>query len=60
MDVASVKGALTIRPIDSAQELEAVAQLRYQVYVNELGRRPIGLDDDLQRLVDPEAVYGKK
>ncbi len=58
MDVASEKtGALTIRPINSAQELEAVAQLRYQVYVNELGRRPIGLDDDLQRLVDPEDAY---
>lgn len=58
MDVAMEKpGALTIRPIDSAQELEGVAQLRYQVYVNELGRRPIGIDDDLQRLVDPEDAY---
>ena len=58
MDVACEKtGSLTIRPIGSAQELEAVAQLRYQVYVNELGRRPIGLDDDLQRLVDPEDAY---
>lgn len=58
MDVANeTKGSLTIRPINSAQELEAVAQLRYQVYVNELGRRPIGLDDDLQRLVDPEDAY---
>lgn len=58
MDVAiGTKGSLTIRPINSAQELEAVAQLRYQVYVNELGRRPIGLNDDLQRLDDPEDAY---
>lgn len=58
MDVATGKhGSLTIRPIDSATELDAVAQLRYRVYVNELGRRPMGLDDDLQRLEDPEDAF---
>ncbi len=58
MDVASKKiGHLQIRPITSAEELNAVARLRYQVYVNELGRRPEGCDDDLQRLVDPEDIY---
>ncbi len=58
MDVASKKVShLQIRPITSAEELNAVARLRYQVYVNELGRRPEGCDDDLQRLVDPEDIY---
>jgi predicted GNAT family N-acyltransferase len=58
MDVVSKKvGHLSIRTIDSAEELEAVARLRYQVYVNELGRRPEGCDDDLQRLLDPEDAY---
>lgn len=58
MDVVSKKvGHLNIRPIGSADELEMVARLRYQVYVNELGRRPEGCDDDLQRLVDPEDAY---
>lgn len=58
MDVATnKKGPLTIRPIDAADELDAVARLRYQVYVNELGRRPIGSDDDQQRLEDPEDAY---
>ncbi|MEO8001420.1 MAG: GNAT family N-acetyltransferase, partial [Arenimonas sp.] len=58
MDVASKKlSHLQIRPIKSAEELDAVARLRYRVYVNELGRRPEGCDDDLQRLVDPEDIY---
>ncbi len=58
MSVASNRVShLKIRPIESAEELDAVARLRYQVYVNELGRRPEGCDDDLQRLVDPEDVY---
>ncbi len=58
MSVASEEmGSLTIRPIGSTEELDAVARLRYQVYVNELGRRPIGIDDDQQRLEDPEDAY---
>ena len=58
MDVASGKGSpLSIRPISSAEELDSVARLRYQVYVNELGRRPIGIDDDQQRLEDAEDAY---
>ncbi|MGH8105491.1 MAG: cyclic nucleotide-binding domain-containing protein [Arenimonas sp.] len=58
MDVASdSKSPVSIRPISSAEELDSVARLRYQVYVNELGRRPIGIDDDLQRLEDPEDAY---
>ena len=58
MGVASEKmGALTIRPISSAEELDAVARLRYQVYVDELGRHPIGCDDDQQRLEDPEDAF---
>lgn len=58
MGVASDKTShLSIRPINSAEELDAVARLRYQVYVNELGRRPEGCDDDLQRLQDPEDAY---
>jgi len=58
MDVVSNKiKSVTIRPINSAAELDSVARLRYQVYVNELGRRPEGCDDDLQRLQDPEDDY---
>jgi predicted GNAT family N-acyltransferase len=58
MNVVSKKvGQFIIRPINSAEELDAVARLRYQVYVNELGRRPEGCDDDLQRLIDPEDAY---
>ena len=57
MNVVSKKHGLSIRPINSAEELDAVARLRYQVYVIELGRRPEGCDDDLQRMVDPEDVY---
>lgn len=58
MEVVTRKqGAVQIRPIESAAELDAVARLRYQVYVNELGRRPEGCDDELQRLVDPEDVF---
>jgi predicted GNAT family N-acyltransferase len=58
MDVARKKlGHPTIRPINSAEELDAVARLRYQVYVNELGRHPEACDDQLQRLVEPEDAY---
>ena len=58
MDVAGVKHShFHIRPITTADDLDAVARLRYQVYVNELGRRPEGCDDDLQRLQDPEDAY---
>ena len=58
MSVASHKtNHLFIRPINSAQELDAVERLRYQVYVNELGRRPEGCNDDLQSLKDPEDAY---
>lgn len=58
MDVAGVKHShFHIRPITTAEDLDAVARLRYQVYVNELGRRPEGCDDDLQRLQDPEDAY---
>lgn len=57
MGVASNKESLHIRPVASDEELDAVARLRYQVYVNELGRRPEGCDDILQRLQDPEDAY---
>ncbi len=58
MSVASNKtNHLFIRPINSAEELDAVARLRYQVYVNELGRRPEGCNDELQSLKDPEDAY---
>jgi len=58
MGVASNKtNHLFIRPINSVEELDAVARLRYQVYVNELGRRPEGCNDDLQSLKDPEDAY---
>jgi predicted GNAT family N-acyltransferase len=57
MDVASnTLSRLNIRPIH-AEELDAVARLRYQVYVNELGRRPEGCDDDLQQLKEAEDGY---
>lgn len=38
---------LQIRPIEGPAELAAVARLRYEVYVRELGRRPVGCDDEL-------------
>lgn len=52
--VGNNSGQLHIRPITTAAELDTVARLRYQVYVNELGRRPIGSDDEQQRLEDEE------
>ncbi len=57
MDIASSAfSRLSIRPIH-AEELDAVARLRYHVYVNELGRRPEGCDDDLQQLKEAEDGY---
>ncbi|MEO6172512.1 MAG: GNAT family N-acyltransferase, partial [Arenimonas sp.] len=53
-DASDTSGTLQIRPINSVEELDAVAHLRYQVYVNELGRHPAECDDDRQRLEDPE------
>ena len=47
MDVA-------IRTIDQAQDQEAVARLRYQVFVRDMDRRPTGTDDELEQVRDPD------
>lgn len=43
-----------IRRVQTPDELEAVGRLRYDVYIRELDRRPPGIDDERQRLIDPE------
>ena len=48
---------IQVRVVDTPDELAAVARLRYAIYVHEMGRRPIGCDDDKEQLLDPEDAY---
>jgi hypothetical protein len=47
MDVA-------IRTISEPADQEAVARLRYQVFVRDMDRRPTGTDDELEQVRDPD------
>src|SRR4029079_19261609 len=47
MDVA-------IRSITEPVDQEAVARLRYQVFVRDMDRRPTGTDDELEQARDPD------
>lgn len=48
---------IEVRAAVTPEELDAVAHLRYAVYVHEMGRRPPGCDDENERLADPEDVF---
>ena len=47
MDVA-------IRTVSTPADQEAVARLRYQVFVRDMDRRPTGTDDELEQVRDPD------
>lgn len=45
---------LTIRTVTEPVDQDAVARLRYQVFVRDMDRRPTGVDDELEQVRDPD------
>ena len=45
---------IAIRTVSEPADQEAVARLRYQVFVRDMDRRPTGTDDELEQVRDPD------